>query len=183
MLVIVCSCLTACDSYKSKVKKNLEQMQSVPITITYEDFTCWTSDSIKKIAPWKFARLKLVHYIDSVQCSSCYLTKLIILDPFLALEKESKNKFYNVFIVEPGTKVKNWRLLTYNYEQKLTPPTLFIDTAHCFLDKNVNIPKDNMYHIFLLDEDNNVIFVGNPHNNNIRQKMIDVIKKNISNYK
>lgn len=175
--------MTGCNSFKNKVKKNVELMQSTPISITYEDFKCWTNDSIKKNAPWKYAKLKLVHYIDSAQCSTCYLTKLIILEPFFDLEKESKKNFYNIFIVEPGSKMKNWRILTYNYEQKLTPPTLFIDTAHIFLDKNPNIPKENMYHIFLIDENDKVIFVGNPHNNNIRQKMIDIIKKKISNYK
>ncbi len=173
----------ACDSNKNKIKKTLEHMQSAPISVPYEDMKCWTNDSIKESSPWKHAKLKMVHYIDSAQCSSCYLAKKQIFASLIQLETESNNMFYNYFIVCPGNNSKNWKLLTYNFEQKNTPATLFIDTANVFMSKNPNLPKEMTYHTFLLDENNKVVFVGSPFDENIRNKTIAIIKQKLSNLK
>ena len=179
-LIVACSFITACDSNKSRIAKTMEQMKSAPIMIHYDKLDVWASDSIKKISPWKHAKLKLVHYIDSVQCSSCYLTKIPVLEPLLDLEKESNNQFYNIFVVYPGDNVRNWKTLKSDYKQKMTPATLFVDSLHVFMDKNPNLPQEVMFHTFLLDENNNVVFVGSPFDANIRNKTITIIKQRLS---
>lgn len=181
-LIVVSSFIAACDSNKNKIKKTMEQMESAPIVIPYDKLDCWSSDSIKKISPWEHAKLKLVHYIDSAQCSSCYLLKKPVLKPFIDLEKESNNQFYNIFVVYPGDNARNWKTLTSDYKRKMTPATLFIDSMHVFMDKNPNLPQEVMFHTFLLDENNNVVFVGSPFDVNIRDKTITIIKKELSNF-
>lgn len=180
-LIVACSFIAACDSNKSKIAKTMEQMRSAPIVIPYDKLDCWSSDSIKKISPWKHAKLRLVHYIDSAQCSSCYLTKIPVLEPLLDLEKESNGQFCNIFVVYPGDNTRNWKMLTSDYKHKLTPATLFIDSLHVFTDKNPNLPKEIMYHTFLLDEKNNVFFVGSPFDVNISNKTIAIIKHKLFN--
>ena len=176
--------LTACDSNNQKIKETLERFQSTPIDIPYDKFSCWTSDSIRKISPWKHATLKLVHYVDSSQCTSCYLSKMMVIGDFLNLEKESNEKFYNIFIVDPGVKKMNRLILKKEYDNKEIPTTLFIDTMQIFIKKNPAIPKEIAYHTFLVDEKNNVIFVGSPYINDVvREKTINIIKEKLKKIK
>ena len=43
---------------------------------------------------------------------------------------------------------------------------VFIDTLSFFRRHNPQIPKDRMFHTFLLDESDSVVLVGNPMQNN-----------------
>ena len=105
-----------------------------------------------------------------------------ILNEFLNIEKESNYNFCNIFIVSPGTKEFVWKLLQDSYAHNKTPQTLFIDSTYIFIKKNKNIPKENVFHTFLIDEKNNVIFVGNLHiSKSLREKFVRVIKERLSN--
>lgn len=178
---IMCLSLIACDSQKKKLESTMKQMQTVPIDIPYDEMTCWSNDSTKKNMPWTTAKFKLVHYVDSVQCSTCYLSKKELLEDVLNLESESNGIFSNVFIVEPGTKKTAIKLLSDDYTHKLTPQTLFIDTEGAFIKKNPVVPKNEIFHTFLLDENNKVIFVGNLLiGEHFRRKLIIVIKDQLS---
>lgn len=159
---VVCLFLAACDSSKDKIKRNIEEMSSTPISVPLDEMKCLTHDSIQDRAPWKYAKLKLVHYIDSVTCTSCYLTKIMSVKNLFQKEKESNYKFYNIFIVDPRSNKRSLLKLKDQYDNNVIPSTIFIDTAHVFIDANSKIPKETMYHTFLLDENNNVIFVGDP---------------------
>ena len=179
-LIAACSFITACESNKSKIKKTMEQMQSAQIVIPYDKLDCWTSDSLKEILPWKNAKLKLVHYVDSAQCSSCYLVKKQALEPLIKMEEESNNQFCNLFIVQPGGKSRNWKMLTDNFKHKSTPATLFIDSLNVFMEVNPNIPSESMYHTFLLDDNNKVILVGNPMlNKQIEDMMLSIVEEKL----
>lgn len=182
-LIAACSFITACESNKSKIRNTIEQMQSAQIVIPYDKLDCWTSDSLKKESPWKNAKLKLVHYIDSTQCSSCYLVKKQVLEPLLNLEKESNNKFCNIFIVHPGDNSRNWKMLANNYKHKSTPTTLFIDSVNVFMEVNPNIPSESMFHTFLLDDNNKVILVGNPiFNKQIEDMMLSIVEEKLGKF-
>ena len=63
---------------------------------------CWTSDSILEDRPWNKAKLKMVHYVDSATCSTCYLQKVAIYGLLFNMETQSNNDFYNVFIINPN---------------------------------------------------------------------------------
>lgn len=181
-LIAICSFITACESNKSKIKKTMKQMQSAQIVIPYDNLDCWSSDSLKKISPWKNAKIKLIHYVDSAQCSSCYLVKKQALEPLLKIEVESNNQFYNLFIVQPGGKSRNWKMLAENYKHKSTPTTLFIDSANIFMETNPNIPPESMYHTFLLDENNKIILVGNPIlNKQIEDMLLSIVDDKLGN--
>jgi len=48
---------------------------------------------------------------------------------------------------------------------------VLIDTLGEFEKLNVHLPKDRAFHTFLLDENNNVILVGDPLYNKMIRKM------------
>lgn len=178
LLSTICSLICACNSQKQELQEKVEKLRSKAINIPYDRMGCWTNDSIRVISPWNKAKLKLVHYIDSATCSTCYLQKAAINEFICNLEESSNNEFYNVFIISPDNKDRK-RLKT-DFNEKLTPQTIFVDTANVFTEVNPNIPSELMYHTFLLDENNKVILVGNPiANEKIGNMLQDVVEKKL----
>ena len=157
-----CVVIFACNSHEKEFQ-NIEAMQSEKTTIPYELMDCWANDSVTEVSPWKNAKYKLIHYIDSASCSSCYLQKVKINDFLFHMEELSNNEFYNVIILTPGSNAK--KDLEHLFSEKLIPQTIFIDSANTFLQRNPHIPSETMYHTFLLDENDKAILVGNPITN------------------
>lgn len=154
--------LFSCSSHEREFL-NIEKMQSEKTDIPYEQMVCWANVSVQKDSPWKNAKYKLIHYIDSASCSSCYLQKVKINDFLFLMEDLSNNEFYNVIILSPGSNAK--KDLEHLFSEKLIPQTIFIDSANTFLQRNPHIPSETMYHTFLLDENDKAILVGNPITN------------------
>ncbi len=177
--IVSISLFCTCSSHKKELRGIVEHMQSQTITIPYEQMTYWTTDSILDISPWKDAKLRLIHYVDSKTCSSCYLQKIAKYDFLFNMEKLSNNEFFNVFIINPDNKTK--RILESEYYNKLIPSTIFIDTANVFRQKNPIIPSETMYHTFLLDEKGKIILVGNPMvNNKIEKMLISIVEDKLA---
>lgn len=170
--------LSACNPRKAEVQRKVEQMQASVITVPYEQMECWATDSVISGSPWNKAKLKLVHYVDSATCSSCYLQKIALKKNLFSMETFSNNEFYNVFIITPDRKSKE--TLRSKYREKLIPQTIFVDTANVFMKANANIPSESMFHTFLLDENNKVVLVGNPMlNNKIEDMMISILEEKL----
>ena len=175
---IGCCIITACNSHKEDVQKALEKMQSSTICIPYERMECWTSDSILEDRPWNKAKLKLVHYVDSATCSTCYLQKIAIYGLLFSMEAQSNNDFYNVFIINPNIIAK--KKLISDFSGKLIPQTIFVDSTNVFMESNPNLPSESMYHTFMLDENNKVILVGNPMlNKQIEDMMLSIVEEKL----
>ena len=177
LLAVGCCVLSACNSHKTEVQETVEKMQSSAIAIPYEQMTCWANDSILEVSPWKKAKLKLVHYVDSAMCSTCYLQKIAIIKKYLfSMETLSNNEFYNIFIINPDSKAK--KELKLKYLEKSIPQTIFVDSANIFMKVNPNMPSESMFHTFLLDENNKVILVGNPmFNKQIEDMMLSIVEE------
>lgn len=151
---------TSCDMSKRRMQKAVGLLQTSTIHIPINKMGCWQNDSIISTDRMVTRKLKLVHFIDSIRCSSCFLQKISLYDELFQLEEETKYDFINIFIIEPRKKDKE-RLLV-EYENITTPLTIFVDTTHVFIKSNPIIPVESALHTFLLDENNKVILVGNP---------------------
>lgn len=170
--------LSACNSHKAEVQATVEEMQSSAITIPYERMECWASDSILEDRPWNKAKLKMVHYVDSATCSTCYLQKVAIYGLLFNMETQSNNDFYNVFIINPNIIAK--KKLISDFSGKLIPQTIFVDSTNVFMESNPNLPSESMYHTFMLDENNKVILVGNPMlNKQIEDMMLSIVEEKL----
>lgn len=158
------------------VEEKIERMRSTAIVIPFERMICWSTDSIVEISPWRKAKLKMVHYVDSATCSTCYLQKAATNEMLSHLEKVTNGVFYNVFIINPPNS-KARKRIENDFNEKAIPSTIFVDSANVFTQMNPNIPKESIYHTFLLDENNKVILVGNSiFNNQIEDMLLAVIK-------
>lgn len=160
------------------MQETVEKMQQKAIEIPYVRMDCWTNDSILEVSPWSKAKLKLVHYIDSAACSTCYLQKAATNELLHRMEELSNNEFYNVFIINPDKKAR--KRIKANFNEKLIPSTIFVDSANVFMELNPNLPSESMYHTFLLDENNNVVLVGNPMlNKQIEEMMLSIVEERL----
>ena len=178
LLATSCYLIVSCNSQKREMQETVEKMRQKAIEIPYERMDCWTNDSIIDVSPWKEAKMKLVHYIDSATCSTCYLQKAATNEFLHSMENMADNEFRNVFIINPDKKTR--KRLEADFKDKQIPSTIFVDSANVFLEVNPNIPTESMYHTFLLDEGNKVILVGNPMlNKQIEDMMIAVVGKKL----
>lgn len=177
-LFAICCLITACNSQKKELQEKIEKLQSKAIEIPYKQMACWASDSVIAISPWNKAKLKLIHYVDSETCSSCYLHKIATNELLFRMEKLSDNIFYNIFIINPNNKTK--KRLETDYNDKAIPQTIFIDSANIFMQLNPNVPSESIYHTFLLDENNKIILVGDPMTNpKVKDLMVAIVEKKL----
>lgn len=57
---------------------------------------------------------------------------------------------------------------------------IYIDTLGVFAKRNSHIPKESMYHVFLLDNENYIILVGNPlTNKTIENHFMKIVTKRL----
>lgn len=177
IIIIVVSCV-ACDSKERRIQQTIEKMYASPISIPYDKLICWTDDSILEHNLKEQPELQLVHYVDSTLCSSCYLSKITLCNDLFEIESRSRNKFRNVIIVEPGKKMSNMRKLYYEYQAGVLPKTIYIDSACVFKKNNSSIPKGMIFHTFLIDENNKVIYVGNPLvSKKVKDDILQILRK------
>jgi len=128
------------------------------------------------------AKLKLIIYVDSTECMSCKIKRLNDWNKILKLDSVYKGriKFYFVFSPKRGQVKQTLRSIKLS---SLFYP-LFLDENSDFIKDNTQIPRDMRLHTFLLDEDNNIILIGNPlRNKGIRKLFYREVKKRLENRK
>jgi hypothetical protein len=99
---------------------------------------------------------KIIIYVDSTDCTEC---RLHIQEWKLKI-RELNNRVNFIFIVNP----KNYKMAKAVFYREKLESMLFMDNNYEFKNKN-KLPDDVRYHVFLLDEKNRVILIGNPVDN------------------
>jgi len=104
--------------------------------------------------------IKMVVYVNQGGCEDCKLRELFPVYIF-TLENKPFTKFGVVIILNPShiESVDNF-LKEVRFRH-----TVFYDLDSSFERTNPHFPKNERFHTFLLDENNNVILVGNPTRN------------------
>lgn len=169
IVLIVLTFTCACNSIEEKSAK----MKSAPINLNLANMQCWDADTIVVNKPWESKPLKLCVFVNENFCTSCYLKKMFQWEDFLKLEKEYN--FFIYFIFEPQEGCED-TFHKFFYLAELDHP-LYLDKNREFLKINPNIPKEYMFHTFLLDENNNVILVGDVlHNTTIENEFMNILR-------
>lgn len=123
-------------------------------------------------------RLKLLVYTDSVECSSCAINKMFLWNSLIEYSKAYKGNLKFYFIFSP--KKQDEESVRIALHSNAFDYPVLIDTLGEFEKLNPHLPKNKTLHTFLLDENNNVILVGNPlYNKKIEQMFYDMIKKRL----
>ncbi len=158
-IALVCMVLMSCGS-RNDVRKNVEEMASVPVSIIESDMECWVPDSSRFSVSDTKKDYTMVVYVDSTQCTPCFINRLTDWNEFVSFEKNKKYSVDFVFILE--TSPDMMESTVGNLEKSTFRHPVYIDSKCSFRKENPHIPQGIMYHTFLLDKENKVIMVGNP---------------------
>ena len=166
-----------CKSPQDEIKGKIEEMMTKPVFVPYNRMLLWTRDSIIH-SPNTNTEYKLVVYTDSAHCTECEMRKIYLWNDFVKLEHKYNGHFRVIFIVQASSKssVKNIISALNHYEVEYP---MYVDSTSTFSKMNPHIPSEDMYHVFLLDEKDSVVLVGNPQfNSKIENKLLQILEKN-----
>ena len=160
---------------EKNIKREILQLQSQKILIPTDSMLHQINGRDTILGNTFDISIKLVVYSDSSICSSCALQALNKWDSFIQKANKSQGKLQLFFIFSPRKReviqVKNM-IATYALDYPV-----FIDTMKIFTKYNPHLPMHPMFHIFLLDEEDQVIVVGNPLKN---KKLSAIYEKTIN---
>lgn len=124
-------------------------------------------------------KIKYIIYSDSMRCTPCAINKMYIWNSLLEYSNNYKGQLNFYFIFSPARKDLQEMKFALIKNSKFNYP-IFLDTLGEFERLNPHLPKNNTLHAFLLDENNNVILVGNPvHNNKIKEMFYAIVEEKL----
>ena len=163
LILLAIACSISC-SKKREHADGILQLQSHPVSLSLDKMQCiWNGKDTVVKDGCHVQDLKLVVYYDSAACSSCGLKTMYLWDCLIG-DLESYGKSVSLcFIFAPLKK----NLGEFHLTMRTMPPLVpvYVDTAGVFDRENSHLPKDALYHTFLLDERNRVVLVGDPSRN------------------
>lgn len=169
MLVFLSLILFSC-STKDDIKKKIARMIEKPVLIDVEHMLFCRLDSGSHLNNTKKRQFSFVIYTDSTQCSPCFIKGLTEWNDILRLENSNEHDIQFFFIIEP--RKNDTGLLLKKIKQSGFKHSVLVDNKSLFLKANPQIPKEAIYHTFLLDKNNNIILVGNPLINEDVKKLL-----------
>lgn len=122
--------------------------------------------------------LKYVIYKDSLACTSCAINKMYFWNDFIEYAKAYDGRLKYYFIYSPiKKKCKSVEFLLKNLDFDYP---ILLDTLGEFAKLNSHLPQNSALHAFLLDENNNVILVGDPlYNKRIEEMFYKIVEEKL----
>lgn len=177
VIVLVSILSIGCKSRIKEIEETIKNFQSCPITLHPTDYVFFCSDSIYNAQEIEGATLKYIYYVDSSECSPCVLKKAFKWNDYILKFDKYKKKFSVSYIISS----KSCDNIIMQARKSGFCQAIFIDTLGAFSKQNPHIPKESMYHVFLLDERNRIILVGNPlTNKDIEKSFLKIARKKLA---
>lgn len=172
-VIIVCLLSHSCKKDNEKIKiesivkewtgKKIIFPESIPCISLDKDTTCISPQS----TPYK-----ILVYVDSTGCTSCKLHLYKWNTLIREVEREISDLVNFQFYFQP----KDKKELTFLFRRDDFNHPVYIDEENK-LNKYNNLPTDDRFQTFLLDENNKVVLIGNPTANT---KIWELYKKTIT---
>lgn len=159
LFLIAASLLSSCQRSVNREIENLVQ-EWTGKEITFPDNCKFSYQGVDECAsPRQEARFKIVYYVDSVGCMSCKL-RLEEWKKFIhKVDSVSSGNVSSFFYFHP--KKKDMRELRFLLKSRTFDYPVCIDDEDRFNSAN-QFPENDVFHVFLLDEQNRVMVIGNP---------------------
>lgn len=138
-------------------------MKSKPVELPYDSMSIISFKDNNDYETNHATEFYWVVYSDSVDCATCRLHDLRYWDSFINQVNKATETVSFCFIFSPSEKdLKSFLCMaeTFGYSNPI-----YLDSTNIFTRKNQHIPQGALFHTFLLDENKNVILVGDPVKN------------------
>ncbi len=156
------------------MQRDVAQLQSQAVKLSLNKMQHLMNGRDTLITDFADSELKLVIYSDSSACSSCVVQKMYLWNRFIESTSKYQGRLKYYFIFSPVKEEEvvavdlGLRIDAFNYP-------VFIDGSGVFAKENPHLPQNSKLHSFLLDKDNQVIFVGNPLRSEKLEEMFYVV--------
>lgn len=157
-------------------EETLAQMLSTKVNLCFSRMEMCTISScvdMETNCDTSLTKYRLVVFSDSTECTPCLISRMSDWkEVTYELFSDSCRSIKLLFIYSPShdniKKIKQ-------FVENLSPEwPIYLDTANIFLRENKQIPINRQFHVFLLNEENEILCVGNPLYN---KKMRDIYKR------
>lgn len=158
-VILLCSC-----------NKNFDEFIGTEIEFVYDslkEYKCRNVDDSLQ------TEVKIIKYYASIECGSCIANNLLSTEE-LCYEHYKNVAEYQYVINYDGNAHE---LLKFFYDKHIRG-TIYLDTCGIFRKANPQIPENEMFHTFVINNDGKVLMVGDPFMN---EKMEALFKKVIAN--
>ena len=161
------------------IERQLLLLQSAPIDLSRDGMLTFDHSGTGEEYFSEEGKMKMVVYTGPNECTPCNLktmSRWYELQDSIKRQYGSVVKYYFIFSPQKSQVEE----LEYNLQETICDQPLLLDTAGCFLKRNINIPANPSTHTFLVDSCNNVILVGSPVKNpRIRNLLFQVLDSNL----
>lgn len=167
-IVVVLTTLCSCGD---SLEKQVARMQGMHINMDFKNAyarfdgvdSVYTSD----------AGAKLVVFVDSLSCSSCFLNHL---HSYSEVNDTLRNHGGSMIVI-----LHPQILRIEEVKSKLSleryPFWCILDKSGEFIRNNPNLPDNKLLHTFTLDKDDNIVLVGDPMRNS---KIMELLQKTLT---
>ena len=145
---------------RKTIEEDIVLMQSSPFKLNIDSLFCVKLAHDTFVEPEVSGKIKIVIFSDSTICSPCAIKSIGSWYHYIQLSQNSKGGLQLFFIFVQNK--KNINSLLYTLKEYFFDYPVYIDTLGIFQKDNPHLSENTKLHTFLLDENNNVILVGNP---------------------
>lgn len=167
-LIVINFCLLSACTHVADYKMEIAEMRSTPFILPLSEMNCIVDgvDSLFLVNP---SGMKYVVYSDTSSCSYCDLGKVRKWENVLKSSEKYSDALDFYFIFSPTPE----KYLDFKIQLKILEMhfPIYVDTLGLFERSNPHLSSNPAMHTFLLDEDNNVLLVGNPLENKKIEKL------------
>lgn len=155
MTVLLSATATSCTKDRS-IEESLQKIIGKQMVVNddsmliLQDSLYFREDVNKDVAEYKF-----IAFFDSTECSSCQMKKLFEWNDFMVFEKNRLVDFYFIFSTNEIASIERM------YRNCNLKHSILVDTCNIFLSTNKYVPSEKMFHYFMLNKKDEIIFVGN----------------------
>lgn len=116
-----------------------------------------------------------VHYMDSINCSSCLGTRLAVWQMFEKQLESLPDSCRLCFIVEGDTStIRLIREVEYYTQYS---PAMYVDTAGVFLGQNPLVDSLRILRSFMIDSRGQVLLIGDPTRTDMTQAISEALSQ------
>lgn len=163
--------MSGCKKSDGQLRATIIHIKEKPLLIPYDKLYKTGNDSLydKSNVPYR-----MVVFTDSQSCASCALKHVLDWDPFIESLGEGGRRVTLMFLFDPPSSSRKSFIkeASLNYDDF----PIYVDTCHAFITKNPQISNTFGLHVFLVNDRDSVLIVGNPRSNSRIQKLFfDII--------
>jgi len=155
------ACAENNNEQKKRLAEELRKFQETAITLPDNLLAKHYGEQISSDKSLLDRPFKLVIYVNKDGCQDCKLHSLLPSTYMFMLENEHRENFGVIIILNTSDiESTDDTLAKFRFRR-----TVFYDLDGSFEFLNPHLPANELFHAFLLNEENRVVLVGNPVRN------------------